>query len=111
MILHDTGYKLQCNVYLKSDNENEGPTLPVVNAITCVEIDNEEPFLLLMNQFYYYDHDEQDESLCHRYQAIEHGVSFFLTPSNKLTPDCDVSKQKMVIEGQEIQLKYKTART
>jgi len=62
-------------------------------------MENEEPFLLLMNQACYYDHEEQDESLCHPYQAMEHGVSFCLTPSSKLTPDGEVGKQKMVIEG------------
>ena len=37
---------------------------------------------------------------------MEHGVSFCLTPSSKLTPDGEVGKQKMVIEGHDIPLKY-----
>ena len=106
IILHDTGDKLQCNGYLKGEGNNQGPILPLVTAVTCVETEGEEPILLLMNQACYYDHDEQDESLCHPYQAMNHGVKFCLTPTDKLTPEGELGKQKMTVEDRDIPLTY-----
>jgi len=74
-ILHDTGSKIQCNGYLKGDDYENGPLLPLVSAITVVEIKDEDPFLLLMNQACYYDYVGQNESVCHPYQAMDHGVT------------------------------------
>ena len=105
-ILHDTGSKIQCNGYLKGDNYENGPLLPLVSAITVVEIKDEDPFLLLMNQACYYDYAEQNESLCHPYQAMDHGVTFCLTPTEKQTLEGRNGQQKMIADEREIPLNY-----
>ena len=103
-VLHDTGNKVQCNGYLR-ENE-EGMILPLVTAITCVEIEGQEPILFIMNQACFYDCDAQNETLCHPYQAMEHGVTFCLTPVDTLTPDGNNGRQQMVVEDRVIPLNY-----
>ena len=105
-IINDTGTTLQCSGYMKDDNNSEGQNLPVVSAITCVEVDNEQPFLFLMHQACYYDHKDQNESLCHPYQSMEHGVKFCLTPKDTLTPDGNLGKQNMIVDEKEIPLEF-----
>ena len=105
-VIEDTGTTLQCSGYMKWEQENEGKKLPVLSAITCVEVDNDEPFLILLHQACYYDHAEQTESLCHPYQAMEHGVKFCLTPSDTLTPDVTLGQQNMIVDGKEVPFKF-----
>ena len=103
-MLHDTGLKVQCDGYLKG--QGDGPVLPLVTAITCVELEGEDPILFLMNQACYYECSEQSESLCHPYQAMQHGVRFYLTPTDTLTPDGENGQQKMVVEEKDTPLRY-----
>ena len=49
-VLNKNGENVKCNGYLKGQHKFDGPSLPLVSALTCVEIDNEEPILLLVNQ-------------------------------------------------------------
>ena len=105
VILHDTGNKIKCNGYLKGESKFEGPILPIVTAVTCVDI-NGESFLLMMNQTCFYDDEAQNESLCHPFQAMEHGVTFCLTPKEKLTPDGNPGLQKMTIDEMDFPLQY-----
>ena len=100
-VLHDTGDKIQCNGYLKGNGANEGPVLPLVSAITCVDVEGEDPYLFLLNQAWYYEHSEQNESLIHPYQAMDHGVKFCLTPKSRLTPEGEVGKQMMTVDEQK----------
>jgi len=106
VILHDTGTKIQCNGYLKGQDSDEGPLLPVVTAVTCVVIDGQEPFLMLVNQACYHEHVEQNESLLHPYQAMDHGVRFCLTPKESLDSDGVPGRQKIVVSDKEIPLNY-----
>jgi hypothetical protein len=57
VVIETTGEEVQCNGYLKGKEGFSGPTLPIVNAVTCVQIKGEEPFLLIMNQACYYDEE------------------------------------------------------
>ena len=101
-LLHDTGEKVQCNGYLKGTNGFYGPTLPIVSAITYVELQGREHILLIMNQACFYDDPDQDESLCLPFQAETHGVTFNLTPRDRLDTAGNQGEQKMIIEGTEI---------
>ena len=105
-VLYETGEKVKCNGYMKGEFEFSGPSLPLVSAITCVEVENESPFLLQINQACYYDDDNQDESLCLPFQAEQHGVTFNLTPRERTDTNGNLGKQNMVIEGKEIPLKF-----
>ena len=53
---------MRCNGYLKGKDGFEGPILPIVHAVTCVEVPNQEPFLIVMHQACYYEQKEQDEN-------------------------------------------------
>ena len=75
-------------------------------AVACVEVPGEEPILLMMNQACFYDCDDQHESLCHPYQAMQHGITFCLTPADTLTPEGENGLQQMVVEDRVIPLKY-----
>ena len=77
-----------------------------MSAITCIDIEGENPYLLLINQACYHENKEQNESLIHPYQAMEHGVTFCLTPKDKLNPEGETGKQKMVVEEVDIPLLY-----
>ena len=59
-----------------------------------------------MHQACYYDQEEQDESLCLPFQAMQHGVGFDLTPTNRRRPDGGMGTQKMIISDREIPLQY-----
>ena len=83
-VLNETGEKIRCNGYLKGKHVLNGPLLPLVSAITCVQVENEELFLLLVNQICYYNDPNQDESLCLPYQAEKHGVTFSLIPRDRV---------------------------
>ena len=50
-----TGEFIRCNGYLKGDQVSEGPILPVVTAITLVDIKGEEPSLFRIHLTCYYD--------------------------------------------------------
>ena len=108
-VLYETGEKVKCNGYMKGEFEFSGPSLPLVSAITCVEVENESPFLLQINQACYYDDDNQDESLCLPFQAEQHGVTFNLTPRERTDTNGNLGKHNMVIEGKEIPLKFESA--
>ena len=94
--------KEQCNGYLKGSKGFYGPTLPIVLAITCINVEGREPILLLMNQACYYDDPQQDQSLCLPFQAEAHGVTFGLTPNDRMDTSGNLGQQKMTIEGTEI---------
>ena len=78
----------------------------MVSAITCAQVENEEPFLLLVNQVCYYDDPNQDESLCLQYQVEKHGVTFNLTPKHRVDAYRNLGQQKFHIEGKVIPLKF-----
>ena len=59
-----------------------------------------------MNQACYYDEEEQDESLCLPFQAMQHGVSFDLTPLNCSTPDGNQGTQRIIMADREIPLEF-----
>ena len=80
--------------------------LPLVSAITCVDVEGEDPYLFLSNQACYYEHSEQKKSLIHPYQAMYHGVKFCLTPKSRLTQEGEVGKQMMTVDEQKIPLLY-----
>jgi hypothetical protein len=106
VVIETTGEEVQCNGYLKGKEGFTGPTLPIVNAVTCVQIKGEEPFLLIMNQACYYDEEEQDESLCLPFQAMQHGVTFDLTPKNRRSTNGEVGTQRMIVGGRQVPLEY-----
>ena len=89
-----TGQEVRCNGYLKGKDGFNGPILPIVHAVTCVEFEGQEPILLVMNQACYYDEEEQDESLCLPFQAMKHGVTFDLTPLTHKDANGGVGTQK-----------------
>ena len=105
-VIYDTGNRIMCSGYISGNENDEGKILPVVSAVTCVEMEGDEAFLLMVNQACYYDNQEQTESLCHPYQAMEHGVKFCLTPRDTLTPEGELGKQVMVVEEKEVPLRY-----
>ena len=103
IVLHDTGKKAQCCGYLVGQ---KGATLPIVSAITCVEAEGHDPCLFLMNQACYHGNEEQTESLCHPYQAMDHGVSFCLTPNDTPTIKSEPGGQCMIVDEQKFPLNY-----
>ena len=105
-VLNETDEKVWCNGYLKGKHVFKGPLLPLVSAITCVQVENEEPFLLLVNHACYYNDPNQDESLCLTYQAEKHGVTFSLTPRDRVDTNGTLGQQKFHIEGKDIPLKF-----
>ena len=72
---------------------------------------NEEPFLLIVHQTYYYPDLDQTESLCLPYQAEAHGVKFDLTPRHRLNANDNVGKQRIIIENKEIPLHFDGRKT
>ena len=106
LILNETGENVKCNGYLKGKHIFDGPSLPLVSALTCVQLENQEPLLLLVNQACYYDDINQDESLCLPFQAEEHGVTFNLTPKDRTDTNGNLGQQKLTIEGKDIPLKF-----
>ena len=104
IILEDTGEAAKCNGYLKGKNAVEGPILPIVSGITCVEVEGEESFLMIIHHACYHDDVEQDESLILPYQAMEHGVKFDLTPRERLGVNNETGTQRMIIDEREIPL-------
>ena len=105
-VLNETGERVKCNGYMKGEFEYSGPSLPLVSAITCVELQDEPPFLLRVNQACYYDDQIQDKSLCLPFQAEQHGVTFNLTPRDRADTAGNLGKQNMVIEGKDIPLNF-----
>ena len=103
IVLHDTGEKAICNGYLVGQ---KGETLPIVSAVTCVEVKNNEPCLFLVNQACYHGNERQTESLCHPYQAMDHGVTFDLTPKEHQKDFGQQGRQSMTIKDCEIPLNY-----
>ena len=103
IVLHDTGEKAICNGYLVGQ---KGETLPIVSAVTCVEVKNNEPCLFLVNQACYHGNERQTESLCHPYQAMDHGVTFCLTPRDTSTVNAEVGRQCMIVDEKEFPLNY-----
>ena len=106
IVLEKTGQEVRCNGYLKGKDGFHGPILPIVNAVTCVDIPSQEPFLLIMNQSCYYNDEEQDESLCLPFQAMQHEVTFDLTPHTQRTIDGGKGTQQIVLAEKEIPLEY-----
>jgi len=82
--LYDTGEKVRCNGYYQGDKTQEVPVVPIMSLVTCIEVANEEPFLILIHQACYIKDENQTESLCLPYQAMEHEVKFDLTPLGQL---------------------------
>ena len=103
IVLHDTGEKAICNGYLVGQ---KGETLPIVSAVTCVEVKNNEPCLFLVNQACYHKNERQTESLCHPYQAMDHGVTFCLTPRDTSTVNAEAGRQCMIVDEKEFPLSY-----
>ena len=106
IVLEKTGQEVRCNGYLKGKNGFHGPILPIVNAVTCVDVPSQEPFLLIMNQSCYYDDEEQDESLCLPFQAMQHGVTFDLTPHTRTTTDGKRGTQRIILAEKDIPLQF-----
>ena len=46
---------------MNGKERHEGPILPIVSAVTCVEVDEQDPFLIFLNQACYYADQEHDE--------------------------------------------------
>ena len=101
IVLDSTGEEVRCNGWMKGD-EKIGRILPIVSAVTCVDMGNGDPFILVMHQACYYDNPDQIESLALPYQAEKHGVTFDLTPLNRLNANGENGQQKMTIEGRDI---------
>ena len=106
VVIEDTGKTLQCSGYIRDRQETGGRELPVVSALTCAEVDNGESFLILMNQACYYNYEGQTESLCHPYQAMEHGVKFCMTPRDMMTSSDTLGQQNMIVDEKEIPLTF-----
>ena len=109
--LHDTGEKIKCNGFYQGKNSSDGPTVPVMSLVTCMEAKGEEPILLLFHQTCYIDEKEQQESLCHPYQCMDHGVKFDLTPMEHQDDNGNNGRQIMKIEDREIPLEYDGRKT
>ena len=103
IVLHDTGKRVQCSGYLVGQ---KCTPLPIVSAITCVEAEGHDPCLFLINQACYHGNEKQTESLCHPYQAMEHGVSFCLTPNDTSTIKSEPGGQCMIVDEQKFPLRY-----
>ena len=91
---------------MKGKEGHEGPILPIVSAVTCVEVDGQDPFLIVLNQACYYADQEQDESLLLPFQAMQHGIEIDLTPFGRKQTNGDLGTQKMVIDSVEIPLRF-----
>ena len=105
-IIHETGEEVRCNGYLKGEYAQDGPVLPIVSGMTCVNPPSGENFLFIVHQALYYDDDEQDESLCLPFQAEQHGVKFSLTPNDRLDANNHQGSQNMIIEHKNIPIKF-----
>ena len=99
--LFDTGEKVRCNGYYTGDKAQEGPIVPIMSLVTCIEVPGEEPVLLLIHQACYIEDEKQTESLCLPYQAMEHGVIFDLTPMGHMNESGSPGKQCMKIEDRK----------
>ena len=90
--LNDTGEKIQCNGYYQGKDAVDGPILPIMSLLTCVETAGEEPILLLIHQACYIKDSNQTESLCMPYQCMDHGVKFDLIPNSQTKEDGTMGK-------------------
>ena len=106
VVFEKTGQEVRCNGYFKGKDGFHGPILTIVNAVTCVDIPSQESFLLMMNQSCYYDDEEQDESLCLPFQAMQHGVTFNLTPHTRTTTDGKRGTQQIILTENDIPFEF-----
>ena len=83
VVVDVTDEEVICNGYLKGKKAGPGSVLPIVSAITCLVVPNEESFLQVMYQTTYNDDHEQNDSLCLPFQAEQHGVTFRMTPKHR----------------------------
>ena len=90
---------------MKGKEVHEGSILPIVSAVTCVEVDGQDPFLIVLNQACYYADQEQDESILLPFQAMQHGIEIDLTPFERRQTNGYLDTQKMVIDSFEILLR------
>ena len=104
IVLNKTGEEIQCNGYLKGEKGFYGPSLPIVSAVTCATDQEGQPFLLIINQACFYNEISQDESLCLPFQAEQHGVTFDLTPCDRINTNGEQGTQQMIIEDKTIPL-------
>ena len=104
MVTNDTCDQIKCNGYLKGESGFDGPIIPVVSDVTCVEVQGKDFFLFMMHQDFYYDDEEQDKSLCLPYQAMDHGVTFDITPFDKLDSNDTKGKQRIIVNEREVPL-------
>ena len=102
--LHDTGERVRCNGYYQGEGSQEGPIVPIMSVVTCVDSPGMEPLLLLFHQACYIDDASQTESLCLPYQSMEHGVSFDLTPLGHANDTGDPGRQCFKVEDKTIPL-------
>ena len=109
--IFDTGERVRCNGYYQGKDAKQGPIVPIMSLVTCIDNPNEEPVLLLIHQACYIKDDEQTESLCLPYQAMDHGVTFDLTPSAYSNELGDPGKQCMRIEDREFSLQFDGRKT
>ena len=107
----DTGEKVRCNGYYQGQDAKEGPIVPIMSLVTCIDLPNEEPILLLIHQACYIKDRGQTESLVLPYQAMEHGVTFDLTPIGYRNASSDLGKQCMTIEDKEFPLIFDGRKT
>ena len=106
IVLNNTGDTVRCNGYLKGKHGVEGPILPIVSAVTCVELDGREPVLFILHHVCYNEDVEQNESLLLPFQAMEHGVMFDTTPTNRIDAHGNKGTQLMIIDDQKIHMLF-----
>ena len=106
IVLDKTGEEIQCNGYLKGEKGFYGPTLPVVSAATCATDQEGQSFLLIVHQACFYNETSQDESLCLPFQAEQHGVTFDLTPIDRVNANGGQGTQRMIIEDKTVPLLF-----
>ena len=87
--VYNTGEKVQCNGYYQGVGAKDGPVVPIMSVVTCVEIPGEEPFLMLFHQTCYINDDAQVESLCLPYQSMDHGVDIDTNPTSYTNKEGD----------------------
>ena len=106
IVLNNTGDTVRCNGYLKGKHGVEGPILPIVSAVTCVELDGREPVLFILHHACYNEDVEQNESLLLPFQAMEHGVTFDTTPTNRIDAHGNKGTQLMIINDQKFHMLF-----
>ena len=104
--VYDTGNKIKCNSFYQGKDSKEGPTVPVMLVITCMETPGEEPILLLFHQTCFIEDSAQYESFCLPFQCMDHGVTFDLMPKEHQNDLGQQGRQSMTIEDREIPLNY-----